>query len=99
MAQRGYLPSCFAARSFYGTPVVGIAMSSLGVVTMLVFSFGEIIEMLNAVYCLAELLEFAAFISLRYTRPELKRAYKYAVFPALVFMLHVCGAQCVMICC
>ena len=78
MAERGYLPSAFAARSRYGTPVVGIAMSSIGVVSMLVFSFGEIIEMLNAAYCLAELLEFAAFIKLRISQPDLERPYKCA---------------------
>ena len=81
MAQRGYLPRAFAARSLYGTPVVGIALSSIGVVSMLLFSFGEIIEMLNAAYCLAELLEFAAFIKLRHSRPELRRAFKCAPAP------------------
>ena len=78
MAQRGYLPRAFGARSRHGTPIVGIALSSLGVVSMLLFSFMQIVQLLNAAYCLAELLEFAAFIYLRIKRPELRRVYKCA---------------------
>lgn len=33
-------------------------------------------ELLNAIYCLAELLEFAAFIALRITAPHLPRPYR-----------------------
>merc|ERR1712129_167155 len=33
-------------------------------------------EMLNGVYCLAELLEFAAFLQLRRRHPNLRRPYK-----------------------
>jgi hypothetical protein len=40
------------------------------------FCFVDIVEMLNAVYCLAELLEFAAFVWLRVTAPALPRPYK-----------------------
>ena len=76
MAERGYLPRRFAARSRFGTPVIGIALSSMGVVSMLIFSFTEIVAMLNAAYCLAELLEFAAFVWLRVQRPELHRSFK-----------------------
>jgi hypothetical protein len=32
--------------------------------------------MLNAVYCFAELLEFAAFVWLRYKAPDLHRPYR-----------------------
>lgn len=78
MAERGYLPRRFASRSRHGTPVIGIALSSLGVVSMLVFSFTEIVAMLNAAYCVAELLEFAAFIWLRVKRPELHRSFRCA---------------------
>jgi amino acid transporter len=78
MAQRGYLPKCFGARSRYGTPSVGILLSSLGVVSMLLFNFMQIVQLLNAAYCLAELLEFAAFIYLRIKRPDLHRAYRCA---------------------
>ena len=33
-------------------------------------------ELLNIVYCLAELTEFAAFIALRYKAPDLRRPYQ-----------------------
>lgn len=36
----------------------------------------QIVELLNIVYCLAELLEFAAFIALRYKAPDLVRPYR-----------------------
>jgi L-asparagine transporter-like permease len=78
MAQRGYLPRCFGARSRYGTPSVGILLSSMGVVSMLLFDFMQIVQLLNAAYCLAELLEFAAFVYLRIKRPDLPRAFKCA---------------------
>ena len=52
---------------------IGIILSSLGVLTLSAFDFLEIVELLNIVYCLAELMEFAAFIYLRYTAPSLFR--------------------------
>jgi hypothetical protein len=42
------------------------------------FDFVSIVELLNAIYCLAELLEFAAFIALRVTAPNLPRPYRCA---------------------
>ncbi len=36
----------------------------------------QIVELLNIVYCLAELLEFAAFIYLRAKAPHLRRPFK-----------------------
>lgn len=76
MAERGYLPRSFARRSIFGTPEIGILLSSLGIFMMLLFDFMQILEMLNAIYCLAELLEFAAFIWLRISQPNLRRSYK-----------------------
>ena len=52
---------------------IGIILSSLGVLTLSAFDFLEIVELLNIVYCLAELMEFAAFIYLRYKAPSLFR--------------------------
>jgi hypothetical protein len=40
------------------------------------FSFVDIVELLNAIYCLAELLEFAAYIWLRIRAPNLPRPYR-----------------------
>ena len=36
----------------------------------------QIVELLNIVYCLAELTEFAAFIHLRRVAPHLRRPFK-----------------------
>ena len=76
MAERGFLPKALARRSRHGTPTVGILLSSLGVCCLSTFNFVQLVELLNAVYCLAELLEFAAFIALRVTAPGLPRPYR-----------------------
>eukprot|EP00887_Chlorella_sp_A99_P006630 scaffold3.g6630.t1 len=60
----------------YGTPTLGILCSSLGVMTMASFNFMQIVQLLNCVYCLGELLEFAAFIWLRIKYPQLHRPYR-----------------------
>lgn len=77
MAERGFLPKALARRSRHGTPTVGILLSSLGVVCLASFSFVDIVELLNSIYCLAELLEFAAFVWLRVKAPGLPRPYRY----------------------
>lgn len=76
MAERGFLPKALARRSRHGTPTIGILLSALGVCWLTMFDFVSIVELLNAIYCLAELLEFAAFISLRITAPSLPRPYR-----------------------
>lgn len=76
MADRGILPQCFGHRSRYGTPTVGILMSASGVLCLSWMSFSEVIDMLNALYCIAQLIEFAAFIRLRQQHPNLIRPYK-----------------------
>lgn len=60
----------------HGTPVAAIALSSLGILCLTSLSFVDIVELLNAIYCLAELLEFAAYIWLRIKAPNLPRPYK-----------------------
>lgn len=88
MAERGFLPKVLANRSVHGTPTLGIILSSLGVLSLASFNFKEIVELLNAIYCLAELLEFAAFVWLRIKAPNLNRPYKVPLPPwALVLML------------
>jgi amino acid transporter len=66
MAERGFLPSLFKRRSVHGTPTAAIVCSSIGIIGMLSLNFMQIVELLNAVYCLAEILEFSAFLWLRY---------------------------------
>jgi len=76
MSERGFLPKCLGVKSRHNTPTIGILLSSLGVLMLATMSFTEIVTLLNAVYCLAELLEFAAFLKLRYSQPHLIRPYK-----------------------
>ena len=52
---------------------IGIILSSLGVLSLSAFNFLQIVELLNIIYCLAELMEFVAFIYLRYKSPDLIR--------------------------
>ena len=47
----------------------------------------QIVELLNIIYCLAELLEFAAFIRLRMTAPDMKRCALAIVMSALCAVL------------
>ena len=76
MAQRGFLPARLAARSKHGTPGLAIALSASGVLLLAPLSFLEIVDLLNFVYCLAELLEFGAFIALRVRAPRLARPFR-----------------------
>lgn len=77
MSERGFLPKFMGVRSQYGTPTVGILMSSFGFLIMLIsFSFEDVIELLNYAYCLGICLEFAAFLYLRVKAPNAARPYK-----------------------
>lgn len=76
MSERGFLPSVFNRRSKYGTPTWGILASSIGVAGIVFLDFGQIVELLNSVYCLGQLLEFVAFIWLRIRHPSLHRPYR-----------------------
>ena len=68
MAQRGMLPAIFNRRSRYGTPTVSIMLSALGVIIIGTTPLESVVETLNFLYCLAALLEFAAFIKVRRRR-------------------------------
>lgn len=80
MAERGYLPKLFSHRSQHKTPTVGIIA---GLVVILLLSNLEnlpsLIEMLNFCYCGALLLEYAAFIKLRISKPDMHRPYKIPI--------------------
>lgn len=49
---------------------------SCGTLHLTAEACAQIVELLNAVYCLAELTEFAAFIWLRIKAPDLYRPYR-----------------------
>ena len=76
MADRGILPKFLGHRSKYGTPTYGILMSASGVFCLCWLSFSQVVEMLNLLYCFAQLIEFAAFIQLRIKHPEMLRPFK-----------------------
>jgi amino acid transporter len=76
MAQRGFLPAVLARRSLHGTPTLAIILSSVGVMALVSFDFLSIVELLNIIYCLAQLVEFTAFIYLRIKLPSLPRPYQ-----------------------
>ncbi|XP_050363941.1 probable polyamine transporter At1g31830 isoform X1 [Argentina anserina] len=76
MAEIGMLPSLFAKRSRYGTPLMGILFSASGVVLLSWLSFQEIVAAENYLYCFGMIMEFIAFVKLRIQNPNLPRPYK-----------------------
>lgn len=103
MSEMGMLPAIFATRSKYGTPTFSILCSAAGVIFLSWMSFQEIIEILNFLYSLGMLLEFAAFIKLRMKKPDLHRPYKVPLQtlgvtilclpPVLLLLLVMCLAS------
>ncbi|XP_047315808.1 probable polyamine transporter At3g19553 [Impatiens glandulifera] len=89
MSEMGMLPSVFASRSKYGTPTLSIICSATGVIFLSWMSFQEIIEFLNFLYSIGMLLEFAAFLKLRISKPELHRPYKVPLKTIGAFLLCV----------
>uniref|UniRef100_A0A7N0TMI3 Uncharacterized protein n=1 Tax=Kalanchoe fedtschenkoi TaxID=63787 RepID=A0A7N0TMI3_KALFE len=87
MSEIGMLPAIFASRSKYGTPTFSILCSATGVIFLSWMSFQEIIEFLNFLYAIGMLLEFAAFIKLRITKPDLHRPYRIPLQTFGVIML------------
>ena len=79
MSERGFLPEAFSKRSKHGTPTLAIVFSSIGILIIGSLDFLLIVEMLNLLYCMAEVLVFASFIKLRYDYPELKRPFRVPV--------------------
>ncbi|CAA0827756.1 Probable polyamine transporter [Striga hermonthica] len=79
MAECGMLPECFARRSRYGTPPVGILFSASGVALLSWLSFQEIVAAENFLYCFGMIMEFVAFVKLRVDLPEASRPYRVPV--------------------
>jgi hypothetical protein len=76
MADRGILPKVLGHRSQHGTPTYGIFMSASGIFCLCWLSFSQVVEMLNLLYCFAQLIEFAAFVQLRIKHPDMPRPFK-----------------------
>jgi len=73
------LPSQFGELSRWGTPLYAMAPSLLGICLIGLFSFGEIVEFVNMMYLLGVLLEYAAFLQLRWAQPDLPRPWRVPV--------------------
>ncbi|KAL8130524.1 hypothetical protein V2J09_019679 [Rumex salicifolius] len=99
MANIGFLPRFCAARSKrFKTPWVGILVSCMISLGASFLEFDDIVASANFLYSLGMLLEFAAFVWLRYKRPNLKRPYRVPVnIPCLVIMCLVPSALLVFI--
>ena len=77
MARRNMLPRGLGAlHARHSTPWRAIAVNSLGVAALIAFSFQELIEVDMFLYATALILEFAALIWLRITKPEMARPYR-----------------------
>jgi amino acid transporter len=89
MADRGYLPKILGKRSRHGTPTYGIMIGTAIIVVMGVSDLEGLIEMLNFNYAVALLMEYAAFIKLRISRPDLDRPWRVPLntFGCIIFLI------------
>jgi amino acid transporter len=77
MAERALLPAPLARlHRRHGTPWVAIAVNSLGVLLLIPFSFQDLIELDMLLYAAALILEFAALVWLRFSRPDMARPFR-----------------------
>ncbi|KAL3816742.1 hypothetical protein ACHAXA_002228 [Cyclostephanos tholiformis] len=79
MAERGYLPKIFASRSKFGTPKAGIILNTIVIIAFSCANFGQLLELLNSVYAISLLMEYAAFVKLRLYHKELQRPWRIPV--------------------
>jgi amino acid transporter len=77
MAERGHIPPIFKERSRHGTPTYGIMLGLLVIIILAgVSNLDQLIELLNFNYALAVLMEYCAFIRLRFVRDDIPRPWK-----------------------
>jgi len=69
-AEHGYLPKIFKTRSKYGTPTAGIIFNTLVIIVFSCADFSQLLQLLNSVYAMALLMEYAAFVKLRLFHKE-----------------------------
>ena len=74
MADRHFVPKLFGIRSRHGTPTYSIMLGVAVIISMGTFNLDKLIEMLNFNYALALLLEYAAFLKLRISKPNGKHS-------------------------
>jgi len=76
MAADGWVPAVFGKKSRYDTPAIGIGIGGVIALVGSQLDVNDAIDMLNLPYCIAALLEFAAFLKLRWSHDELPRPYR-----------------------
>lgn len=76
MGEIGMLPTIVGLRSRYDSPVVGIAINTLFVLLTATSRFVDILDMVNSVFCLAVLVEFAILLHLRWRHPTMNRPFR-----------------------
>lgn len=57
MAERGFLPAALAKRSRHDTPILGVILSSLGILTLVTFNFTQVVSPPMTVMSLCILLQ------------------------------------------
>jgi amino acid transporter len=92
MADRGLIPKIFCRRSRFDTPTNGIVLGTLIIFLLSFTNFDALVEMLNFSFCVALLMEYAAFIKLRIYQPNLRRPYRVPlnIVGCLLFVLPSC---------
>lgn len=98
MADRGLIPKLFTKRSRFDTPQNGILLGTVVIFAMSVADFDALVEMLNFAYSLSMLMEYAAFIKLRISEPDIERPYRIPlntfgcvllITPACLFLFYL----------
>lgn len=88
MADRGIIPKVLGKRNQFDTPTYGVLLSAGGILCLSYLSFIDIVDMLNLVFCMAQAIEFAAFLYLRAYREDIHRPYRIPLsFPCLCVLL------------
>ncbi|XP_022933749.1 probable polyamine transporter At3g13620 [Cucurbita moschata] len=88
MAEIGILPKFFASRAkWFNTPWIGIVICTAISLAVSYMNFTDIVASANFIYSLGMLLEFSAFIWLRWKHPGIKRPFQVPLrLPALIVM-------------
>eukprot|EP00298_Acanthocystis_sp_HF-20_P003943 c14289_g1_i1.p1 GENE.c14289_g1_i1~~c14289_g1_i1.p1 ORF type:complete len:307 (+),score=118.80 c14289_g1_i1:44-964(+) len=89
MTKRGMLPAIFAHKSKFNTPTFAILVTCSALSICMFMSLSDLVEMLNLLYIWGAVLEFAAFIYLRITRPDAPRPYRLPLGTKGVCLLFV----------
>jgi len=99
MAERGLIPVFFGYKSSYNTPTYSLVLGSVVIVIISFFPFMKIVEILNLLYCFALILEFAAFIKLRISAPNVERPFRIplSIFWCIAMLIPATSLLIVMI--